>query len=247
MRVEGKKPAPRDRIIFALDLPTRKEALHYAGLLKDSVGLFKIGLELFVSCGPDIVKAVREVSGRGIFLDLKFHDIPATVRSAYRAISNLGVEFTTVHCEGSRALSSIDALRGPVKALGVTLLTSLSEDDLEEMGIDPAYRALQELVLLRARTARKAGCSGVVCSGREAGVVKRHLGGDFIVVTPGIRTSEDLTEDDQKRVVTPYEAIYSGADYIVVGRPLRDAPDPITKAEEMAEEVQRALADKARG
>ncbi len=237
---------PKDRIIFPLDLPELDKALEFVGLLKDDVGVFKIGLELFVRNGPRAVEAVKKITGAGIFLDMKFHDIPETVKGAIRSASALGVEFVTVHAEGGSALMKAVAEGSgkKTKVLGVTVLTSLSSDDLVEAGLDPKYRDPSELVVARARLAKAAGLSGIVCSGREAGIVKKELGEDFLVVTPGIRP-KDSPPDDQKRLSTPYEAVYSGADYIVVGRPIRNAPDPRKAASLIADEIDRALKDRA--
>ena len=237
---------PKDRIIFPLDLPELDKALEFVGLLKDDVGVFKIGLELFVRSGPKAVEAVKKITGAGIFLDMKFHDIPETVKGAIRSASALGVEFVTVHAEGGSALMKAVAEGSgkKTKVLGVTVLTSLSSDDLVEAGLDPKYRDPSELVVARARLAKAAGLSGIVCSGREAGIVKKELGEDFLVVTPGIRP-KDSPPDDQKRLSTPYEAVYSGADYIVVGRPIRNAPDPRKAASLIADEIDRALKDRA--
>lgn len=238
--------AAKDRIIFALDLPNLSDAEKYIDLLRDHVGVFKIGLELFVACGPSVVKAVAERSGKGIFLDMKFHDIPATVKGAMMSASSLGADFITVHCDEGRGLlqAVVEGSAGTTtKVLGVTVLTSLSADDLVEIGIDEKYRSPQDLVLHRARLARLANCSGVVCSGQEAKAVRQEFGDDFLIITPGIRGSGDAV-GDQKRVVTPYEAIYNGADYIVVGRPIRNAPDPLRAAAIIAEEIEKALKDR---
>ncbi len=239
--------SPKDRIIFALDLPGLKEALKYIDLLKGSVGVFKVGLELFVACGPDIVKAVKERSGKGIFLDMKFHDIPATVKGAMRSASLLGAEFVTVHCDEGKGLlkAVVEGNIGGAKVLGVTVLTSLSGEDLVEIGIDEKYKNPVDLVLHRARLAKTAGCAGVVCSGLEARAVKDEFGEGFLVITPGIRSSGD-DKGDQKRAVTPYEAIINGADYIVVGRPIRNAPDPIKAARLIAEEIGKAMEESGR-
>lgn len=236
--------APKDRIIFALDVPDAKEAARYVDLLKDHVGLFKVGLELFVACGPSIVKEVRERSGRGVFLDMKFHDIPATVAGAMRSACTLGAEFVTVHTdEGSELLEVAVSSAGDLKVLGVTVLTSLSKAGLLEIGIDPVFKEPRDLVVHRARLSRLSGCAGVVCSGHEAKAVKDEFGKNFIVVTPGIRSNTDDV-GDQKRVVTAYEAVKNGADYIVVGRPIRKAPDPVKAAMSIADEIERALRDR---
>jgi len=238
---------PKDRIIFALDVPTTDDAVRFVDLLKDHIGVFKIGLELFVAEGPKVVAAVRErTGGRGVFLDMKFHDIPATVRGAMRSASTLGAEFVTVHCdEGSGLLKAVvEGNTGETKVLGVTVLTSLSAKDMHEVGIDARkYKTPADLVLRRAKLAEEAGCAGVVCSGQEASVVRKECGPDFIIVTPGIRGPNDPV-GDQKRVATPYDAVARGADYIVVGRPIREAPDPVEAASVIAGEIERALKER---
>lgn len=237
--------APKDRIIFALDVAGLDEAKRYIDLLKGHVGLFKIGLELFVACGPSIVKAVHERSnGKGIFLDMKFHDIPATVKGAMRSASDLNAEFVTVHCdEGAGLLKAVvEGNTGGTKVLGVTVLTSLSGEDLAQIGMDLKYNP-QSLVLHRSRLAKLAGCSGVVCSGQEARLVRAEFGPDFVIVTPGIRSSGDEA-GDQKRVVTPSEAVRNGADYIVVGRPIRNAPSPVEAAKRIAGEIEQGLKER---
>ena len=165
-----KKKNGKDYIIFPLDVSTRDEALKYVGLLKDHVGLFKVGLELFVSEGPDILKAIREIAGGKIFLDLKLHDIPATVKRAFLAASLYGPEFVTVHCDqGDGILKDIaENNPGKTRILAITLLTSLNSQNIVKLGyVDEYVRDLSMLVLLRARIAKEAGCQGVVCSGHE--------------------------------------------------------------------------------
>lgn len=235
----------RDRLIFALDVASAGEAERLASLLNDDVGVFKIGLELFVACGPAVVGAVRErAPGSLIFLDMKFHDIPATVRGAMESAAGLGVDFVTVHCEGGSLLRAVvEGAGGRVKVLGVTALTSMSAEDFEEAGISPAYRSPAGLVLHRARVARLAGCAGVVCSGLEARAVKDEFGPGFLVVTPGVRSPEDAA-DDQKRVVTPADAMQSGADYIVVGRPIRKAPDPKAAAKRIVAQMEQGMRER---
>ncbi len=238
------KLSAKDRIIFSLDVLTLKEAKYYIELLKDYVGLFKVGLELFVSVGPQILREIKtEGCQSNIFLDLKFHDIPETVRGAYRAASIHEPKFITVHCdEGKGFLEAVVKERkNRTKILGVTLLTSLNEDSLKEMGFLPELTS-QDVVMLRANMAKAAGCDGVVCSGLEARAVKKFFGPDFIVVTPGIRSSwVSIKDDDQRRTVTPTEAVRSGADYIVVGRPIRLAKDPVKAAKEIAREIEEAI------
>lgn len=232
--------SPKDRIIFALDVPDVEGAKKYVDLLREHVGVFKIGLELFVACGPEIVRTVRERGGRGIFLDLKFHDIPETVKGAMRSAAALGVDFVTVHTsDGSSILKAAVEAAGNTKVLGVTVLTSLSKEAFPEAGIDESFTP-ESLVLHRAKTARASGCAGVICSGLEAKAVRAALGPGFLIITPGVRTKEDGA-GDQLRVVTPYDAISNGADYIVVGRPIRNAPNPVEVAKRIAGEIERAL------
>jgi orotidine-5'-phosphate decarboxylase len=236
---------PKDYLIFPLDVPTYDEAIRYVELLKGHVGLFKVGLELFVSVGPKILRAIRDRSGSGIFLDLKFHDIPATVKNAFTATSAYGATFTTVHCDEGKGLLRSVVKNNPsgTKILAVTVLTSLEGKDLKELGyIDRYINDLTELVMLKARMAKEAGCSGVVCSGLEVEKVKAELGKEFIAVTPGIRPTWSLAgKDDQKRIITPYQAIKKGADYIVVGRPIRSAEKPIEATKRVLDEIEMAI------
>jgi len=235
----------KDYLIFPLDVPTYDEAIRYVELLKEHVGLFKVGLELFVSVGPKIISAIKERSDAGIFLDLKFHDIPATVKSAFLAASVYGVTFTTVHCdEGMDLLRSVvDNNPSGIKILAITVLTSLESKNLKELGYQDKYIAdITELVMLKARLAKEAGCSGVVCSGLEVEKIKAELGKDFIAVTPGIRPRWSIIgKDDQKRIITPDQAIKRGADYIVVGRPIRTAEKPIEAAKRVLGDIETAI------
>jgi orotidine-5'-phosphate decarboxylase len=232
---------PKDYIIFPLDLPDYDQAMSYVDLLKGHVGLFKVGLELFISEGPDILKSIKEAGGAGIFLDLKLHDIPATVQRAFMAASLHGPEFVTVHCdEGGEILRNVaEHNPGGTKILAITVLTSLNQKKLKELGYAPKYAEdLTALVLLRARMAKEAGCHGVVCSGLEVGMIRRELGPELIAVTPGIRPAWSVvSQDDQKRIVTPADAVNNGADYIVVGRPIRDAKNPADAAKRVADEI----------
>lgn len=234
----------KDYIVFPLDVPTREVAMKYVNLLKDHVGLFKVGLELFVSQGPEILKAINEAAANKIFLDLKLHDIPATMQRAFLVASSYAPEFVTVHCDQGEDILREVAENNPgnTRILAVTLLTSLNSANLERMGYREGYvRELSDLVLLRARIAREAGCQGVVCSGREVARVKAELP-ELIALTPGIRPAWSLVKgDDQKRIVTPADAVRDGADYIVVGRPIRDAESPPDAAKRIAEEIEGAL------
>jgi orotidine-5'-phosphate decarboxylase len=235
----------KDHIIFPLDVSNSAEALNYVNLLGAHVGLFKVGLELFISEGPGILRAIREKTEAGIFLDLKLHDIPATVKRAFLAASNFRPYFVTVHCdEGEEVLKSIaEDNPGGTKILAITVLTSLDQEKLKALGYDDKYvEDLSALVLLKARLAKEAGCHGVVCSGHEVAMVKKNVGEELIAVTPGIRPAWSLVDqDDQKRIVTPELAVRRGADYIVVGRPIRDAKDPADAAKKVAEEIEQGL------
>ncbi|MFH1481638.1 MAG: orotidine-5'-phosphate decarboxylase [Pseudomonadota bacterium] len=236
---------PKDFIIFPLDVSTVDQAMKYVALLKNHVGLFKVGLELFISQGPDILRAIRDEAETGIFLDLKLHDIPATVTRAFLAASRFRPSFVTIHCdEGGEILKGVaENNPGDTKILAITVLTSLNQKKLKDLGYAEQYTEdLSALVLLKARLAKEAGCHGVVCSGHEVAMVKGELGPELLAVTPGIRPAWSLVnQDDQKRIVTPGDAVKKGADYIVVGRPIRDASDPAEAAKRVAEEIEAAL------
>lgn len=238
---------PHDRIIFPLDFPNYEVAKEYVQLLKEHVGLFKVGLELFVSEGPKVLQTIASIAPTKVFLDMKFHDIPETVSAAQRAANVHGAEFITVHCdEGPRLLESVvGSVSNGTKILAITVLTSLSAEDLKGIGISKELQDPLKLVLHRAKMAKDAKCSGVVCSGREARAVKEKFGKDFIVVVPGIRPEWSCVKnDDQTRITTPYSAIVNGADFIVVGRPIRTASDPTEAADKIAEEVEQGLKDR---
>jgi orotidine-5'-phosphate decarboxylase len=236
---------PKDFIIFPLDVASASEARHYVEILADAVGMFKVGLELFIRGGPRLVSDIRSVGSAGVFLDLKLHDIPATVSRAMAGIAELGVELATVHCgEDPRMLkAAVDACGGRVGVLGITVLTSVSAANIAAAGYrDDLASDLSRLVLKRAEMAKGAGCAGIVCSGLEVKQIKRMFGLDFITVTPGIRPSWATDEeDDQKRIVTPAKAVADGSDYLVIGRPIRDAADPRAAAMRVADEIGGAL------
>ena len=235
----------KDYIIFPLDVASEKEARRYVEMLADQVGLFKVGLELFTRSGPEIIRFINSAGTAGVFLDLKLHDIPATVSRAMEGIADLGVYFATVHCgETSKMLdAAVVGSRGKVRILGVTVLTSVSAHDIESAGFrSEFYPDLSSLVIKRARMAWQAGCSGVVCSGLEAMAIKKQIGAGFITVTPGIRPSWAAgKKDDQQRVTTPAQAVSNGSDYLVIGRPIRDAANPAEAARRVAEEIAAAL------
>ena len=235
----------KDYIVFPLDVPRSETARSLVKLLANDVGMFKVGLELFIRSGPELVRWIQQAGGAKVFLDLKLHDIPVTVERAMAQVAELGVFFATVHCGESRAMleAAVEGAKGRVNVLGVTLLTSVSSADVAEAGYRERYsRDLQQLVMKKAVMARDAGCAGVVCSGREVQGIKAAFGEGFQAVTPGIRpVGGGVTADDQSRIVTPAMAIRRGSDYLVIGRPIRDAVDPQATARAIAAEIQRVL------
>ena len=222
------KNIPREeRLIAALDVPDAEQAKSLVQRLGDSVRFYKVGLELFMSGG--VFELIDWLAKRGnkVFADLKFFDIPETVAAAVRGLHNRGVTFATVHGNQAMLVAAGEA-KGDVKILAVTMLTSLDQGDLDDLG----FRCdVESLVLSRARRALEAGCDGVISSGMEAPVLKRELGDRLLVVTPGIRPVQNRPGDDQKRTVDVAQAFANGADYIVVGRPIRQAPDPRAAAQ----------------
>jgi orotidine-5'-phosphate decarboxylase len=235
---------PRERLIFALDVPDKQTALHYVNELRDEVGLFKVGLELFLAEGPQILQDVVNEAGSPakVFLDLKLYDIPATVLGAIKTILP-GVALITVPSDlGPTGLKKI--IQGTAfKVLAVTVLTSMSGEDLKALGFAPRFaKDPVKLVVHKAKLAKEAGCHGVVCSGREVKAVKEACGSGFLAVCPGIRPAwAAVAGDDQRRIVTPQEAIANGADYIVVGRPIRDAEKPAAAARLIVKEIAAGL------
>ena len=234
----------KDRIIFPLDVASFDEAKRYVELLAESVGLFKVGLELFVQAGPDIIGFIHQQTQARVFLDLKLHDIPVTVGRAMARIADLGVAFATVHVGESRRMlaAAAEGSGGKVGVLAVTVLTSVSADDLKSAGYrHDFYGNIPQTVLHKAKMAHAAGFSGVICSGLEVGYIKEKIATEFLAVTPGIRPEWTVTaEEDQRRITTPADAISAGADYLVIGRPIRDARDPVEAAERVAEEIEAA-------
>ena len=214
------------RIIVPLDVPDAAAALALAARLDAKLCRVKVGKELFVAAGPAVVGKLQE-RGFEVFLDLKFHDIPNTVAGACRAAARLGVWMMNVHASGGEAMmraarESIAAVARPPILIAVTILTSLSDADLERVGLQGS---LAENVERLARLARACGLDGVVCSAQEAALIRKAAGEDFLLVTPGIRLKDDR-KDDQARIVTPVEAVRLGANYLVIGRPITQAPDP---------------------
>ncbi len=217
----------RDRLIFALDVPDPASARRLAEQLGDSVTFYKLGLELMMSGGYfELLDWLLE-RGKKVFADLKFFDVPATVGAAVRQLAGRGVTFATVH--GNQGIMEAAAAnKGDLRILAVTVLTSLDRGDLDDLGFSCE---VGQLVISRARRALEAGCDGVVASGLELRAIRAALEQRLLVVTPGIRPVENRPADDQKRVVTPEQAFRDGADYIVVGRPIRAATDPRAAAE----------------
>lgn len=238
--------ASERRLIFALDVGSRAEAEALVDTLRPSVGFFKVGLELFVSEGPGLVRwLVRE--GLDVFLDLKLYDIPATMRRSVAAASRMGARFITIHDAGAGAAAARDGKGGSrLQILCVTLLTSVDEQDMRDnvdLGPEGRFRDLEDYVGWRARAAVSNGCDGLICSGQNVRRLRRELGRGPLLVCPGIRLGGDR-RDDQKRVVTPYRAVRNGADYLVVGRPIRDAADPLAQARKILAEIDRGLQDR---
>ncbi len=236
----GQAPSlARDHLAIALDVPTPDEAVSLARAVALHVGVVKVGLELFVGAGPSVVRAVSSGDQR-VFLDLKLHDIPETVARAVDRAAALGVSFLTLHAGGGRAMmeAAARAARGSeLKLLAVTALTSLDHDALLEVGVD---RPLEDHVVGLARLAAASGIDGLVASAREVARLRAELPAAF-VVTPGIRPGGKLARDDQARVATPRGAIRDGSSLLVVGRPLRDAPDRAAAARALHDEVAEAL------
>ena len=230
----------RDRLIVALDVPSAEKARQVVQSIGEAATTYKVGKQLFTAEGPQIVRDLVS-SGRKVFLDLKFHDIPNTVAGAVRAASELGVSMLTVHASGGGGMlraAAQAAEQSPARlmVLAVTVLTSLSDGDMIELGI--AAKVIDQVVRLAA-LARYAGCAGVVASALEAHELRRELGSDFKIVTPGVRPA-GTRAGDQARVLTPKEAIAAGANYLVVGRPILEAADPPRAANEIVREIAEA-------
>jgi orotidine-5'-phosphate decarboxylase len=239
--------APRERIFVALDTPDIDKAAGIAQQLVGAVGGVKIGKELFTAQGPDGVRLAA--GGAPLFLDLKFHDIPNTVAGAVRAAVHLRPKIVNVHCSGGRAMmtAAAEAAREAAedlgverpKVIGVTVLTSLDAADLEEIGQKgPPETQVERL----ARLAQDSGLDGVVCSPREIALLRRACGPDFLLVVPGIRPSWSAA-GDQKRIMTPEQAVAAGADHLVIGRPITAAEDPLAAARRIAADLDAASVD----
>jgi orotidine-5'-phosphate decarboxylase len=233
------KPIPtNERLIMALDVPSIEEAKALVEKLGDSVIFYKVGMELFM-CGDyfGFIEWLKQ-GNKKVFVDLKFFDVPATVGRAIAALSQKGVDLATIH--GNDAImEAATANKGDLKVLAVTALTSLDRGDLDDLGFQCDVR---ELVLSRAKRALAIGCDGIVSSGLEVSMLREQLDNKLLVITPGVRPVDNREEDDQKRIVTVEDAFQNGADYIVVGRPIRDAVNPKTMAESIQTEIARQFA-----
>ncbi|MCP9463946.1 MAG: orotidine-5'-phosphate decarboxylase [Nitrospira sp.] len=227
----------RDRLIVALDMSSAEEAERLLDHLKGRVSFVKVGLELYTAAGPELVKRLL---GRGlrVFLDLKFLDIEETVRRATARVAAMGVEFLTVHANRKALMAAMEGRGGSsLKLLAVTVLTNFDDHDLREMGIQ---RSVEDLVTARALLAEEVGCAGVIASGKEAAAIRQTVGSALMIVTPGVRPAGKGV-DDHARVTTPAQAIAAGADYLVIGRPIRDAADPPAAVEAIVADMQAAF------
>ncbi|MDR4478489.1 MAG: orotidine-5'-phosphate decarboxylase [Nitrospira sp.] len=227
----------RDRLIVALDVPSETEADALVDRMGEQVRFVKVGLELYTVAGPDIVRKLTD-RGKRVFLDLKFLDIEETVRRATARVAAMGATFLTVHAN-RKALTAAVQGRGQsnLKLLAVTVLTNFDGEDLRDMGIQ---RTVQDLVTARAMLAAEVGCDGVVASGEEPQAIRAKVGSNLVIVTPGVRPAGQGT-DDHARVTTPTQTIAAGADYLVIGRPIRDAQDPPAATAAILAEMQAAF------
>lgn len=228
-----------ERIIFALDVPSHEEAMRLIEQLDSEIRFFKVGLQLFMADWFRTIDAIVE-RGCKVMVDLKFFDIPETVKLAVGQLKNRGVTFATVHGNDPILRAAVQD-KGDLKILAVTVLTSFCEDDMRAMGMTGS---VADLVLLRSRKALEIGCDGVVASALEAGPLRDELYENFLIVTPGIRPGANVDDgsDDQKRIATAKQAIMNGADHVVIGRPIRDSKDPVTLIRSLRKEIAEGLA-----
>ena len=227
-----------EKLIVALDVRSLDEAKEMIRKLSPDVRIFKVGMGLFTLCGPDAVALVHD-NGARVFLDLKFHDIPNTVAHAVRSAAKLGVFMVNIHALGGSEMmmKAVEAARESEKRpklLGVTVLTSMDQSSIGEIGIE---KKIEEEVVSLARLGKESGLDGVIASPNETGLIRKNLGKDFIIVTPGIRPA-GAEKGDQKRVMTPKAAVTAGADYIVVGRPIIETKDPLGAAKKIIKEME---------
>jgi orotidine-5'-phosphate decarboxylase len=231
--LSSKKIPTKERLIFAMDVPTHDEARRLVDQLGDSVRVYKLGLQIFMAGA--YYELIEWLTGKGkkVFVDLKFFDVPETVKLAVAQLKNRGVSFATVHGNEAMLQAAVSEKNG-INILAVTALTSLDEKDMEDLGFKCNVK---ELVLSRAKRALSVGCDGVISSGLEVEELRKIHGDKFLIISPGIRPVENRTVDDQKRIATVKDAFGKGADYIVVGRPIRNAPNPREKAEQIQREI----------
>ncbi|OPL10597.1 MAG: orotidine 5'-phosphate decarboxylase [delta proteobacterium ML8_D] len=236
--MEHKSIPLNERIIFALDVKSKEEAKKWIDLLGNHINFYKVGLQLFMAEWFPVIEMITD-RGHKVMVDLKFFDVPETVKLAVRQLRNRNITFATVHGNDPILRAAVEEKK-EVKILSVTVLTSYGEEDMKEMGFSGT---IENLVLSRARRALKLGCDGIVSSGLEAFRLRKTLGDSFLIVTPGIRPGKniEIPEDDQTRIVTAQDAIINGADYVVVGRPIREAKDPIAVVESMQNKIQKGL------
>ncbi len=229
----------QDRIIVALDVDRPELAREMVKRYESHIGYFKVGLQLFMASYFEVVDWIIE-RGHKVMLDLKFFDIPETVKLAVEQVNSRGVSLATIHGNDAIIKAAIEA-RGDLQLLAVTVLTSFGEEDLRAMGMT---QSVEDLVLFRARRALELGCDGVVSSGLEAGRLRQDLGDKLLIVTPGIRPGANVRDgsDDQQRIITADRAIVAGADHVVVGRPITKADDPLAVIEAMQEGIRASLA-----
>mgnify|MGYP000163897292 FL=1 len=230
-----------ERIIFALDVTSPDEALALVEKLDSEIKFFKVGLQLFLAGWFHTVDAII-ARGNKVMVDLKFFDIPETVKLAVDQLKDRGVSFATVHGNDPILRAAVQEKDSTMKILAVTVLTSFDEQDMRAMGMTGS---IQDLVLHRARRALEIGCDGVVSSALEAAPLRKDLGSNFLVVTPGIRpgANTDDGSDDQKRIATAEQAVLNGADHVVIGRPIRDSRDPVGLIRELHREIAQGLAE----
>ncbi len=250
-RADGRRLPARDRIIVALDVQSVTEAQKLLDQLAGRVGYYKVGMELYNALGPSVVEMVAGRGGK-VFLDLKFHDIPNTVARAAEVVTGLGVSIFNIHASGGKEMMSAAAQAAAKRAvelgvsrpmlIAVTVLTSMDERTLrEEVGVG---RPIEDTVVAWSRLAREAGLDGVVASPREIRAIKLACGPEFLTVTPGVRPAW-AAANDQKRVMTPGEAVAMGGDYLVIGRPITAAPDPVEAVERIVAEMEEANQDES--
>lgn len=229
----------KKRIIFALDFSNPEEAKNWVRKVDGEIKFFKVGLELFLAGWWDIVDFIVQ-RGNQVMVDLKFFDIPETVHLAVQQLRDKGVTFATIH-GNAPIITAANSNKGELKILAVTVLTSFDESDMKAMGFSGS---VEDLVLIRSEKALNLGCDGVVASPMEAQPLRDKLGSNFLIVTPGIRPDFSvIEEDDQKRIATAQQAIISGADHVVIGRPIRQASDPISTIKKLQEDIETGLSN----